>query len=182
MTEQHDVDQSYELPEEIITGKSDDRRHAVNVSGGDGDADQRHHAGIAGANFLPQPVEKRPAAVKIDDTGQSGENVSVACKAPPLAHAEHVLDHRGEGKNRDCQEQADPEALSEIRHHLAVVVPGMAAVTGMRAMIVVFAHGFRWLDSTFAVAEFSRTLSLAVFCYVRLCSRSLSFQKSHAIP
>ena len=140
VTEQHDVDQSDEFPEEIITGKSDDRRHAVNVSGGDGDADQRHHAGIAGANFLPQPVEKRPAAVEIDDTGQSGQNVSIACKAPPLAQAEHVLDHRGEGKNRDCQEQADPKSLSEIRHHLAVIVPGMAAMTGMRAMIAVFAH------------------------------------------
>jgi hypothetical protein len=53
MTEQHDVDKGDELPEEIITGKSDDGRHAVNVSGGDGDADQRHHAGIASANFLP---------------------------------------------------------------------------------------------------------------------------------
>src|SRR5262245_1293826 len=68
VTEQHDVDQSYEFPEEIITGKPDDRRHAVNVSRGDGDTDQRHHTGIAGADFLPQPVEKRPAAVEIDDT------------------------------------------------------------------------------------------------------------------
>ena len=47
-----------------------------------------------------------------------------------------MLDHRGEGKNRDCQKQTDPEALPEIRHHLAVIVPGMVAVARMRAMIV----------------------------------------------
>ena len=88
-----------------------------------------------------------------------------------------MLDHRGESKNRDCQEQADPEAISEIRHHLAVVVPGMAAVTGMRAMIVVFAHGF-------SLARFylcGRGAHLS-FVMSALCSRSLSFQKSHAIP
>ena len=59
-----------------------------------------------------------------------------------------MLNHWGEDKNRDCQEQADPEALSELRHHLAVVVPGMAAVTGMRTLSLaalrppVFAQSF----------------------------------------
>src|SRR5215468_1221294 len=84
MTEQHDVNQSYEFPEEIVTGKTGHRRHAVNISGGDGDADQRHHARIAVTKLLSQPIEERPAAVEIDDTGQSSENVSIACKTPSL--------------------------------------------------------------------------------------------------
>src|SRR5262245_26874809 len=140
MTEQHVVDQSYEFPEEVVTGKTGHRRHAINVSGGDGDADQRHHARIAITKLLPQPIEKWPAAVEVDDTGQSGQNVSIACKTPPLAQAQRVLNHRREGKNRDCQKQADPEPLPEISHHLAVIVPGMIAVIGMQAMIIILTH------------------------------------------
>jgi hypothetical protein len=51
-----------------------------------------------------------------------------------------VLNHWREDKNRDCQEEADPEALSEIRHPLAVIVPGMIAMTGMRTMIAMLLH------------------------------------------
>ena len=47
-----------------------------------------------------------------------------------------MLDHGRESENRNRQEKAGPEPLSEIRHHLTVIVPGIAAMSRMRGVIV----------------------------------------------
>ena len=47
-----------------------------------------------------------------------------------------MLDHGRESENRNSEEKAGPEPLSEIRHHLTVIVPGIAAMSRMRGVIV----------------------------------------------
>jgi hypothetical protein len=47
-----------------------------------------------------------------------------------------VLDHGRESEDRKRQEKAGPEPLSEIRHHLTVIVPGIAVMSRMRGVIV----------------------------------------------
>src|SRR6266849_4317703 len=46
-----------------------------------------------------------------------------------------MLDHRVLGEDRKGQEQAGPEPLPEIGHHMAVIVPGMTPVTIMTGMV-----------------------------------------------
>ena len=65
VTEQHDVNQRHEFPEEVAASKTDHRGDAVDVSGGDGDADERHHAEMRVSLPVASRPE-RPAAVEID--------------------------------------------------------------------------------------------------------------------
>src|SRR5258707_12842107 len=46
-----------------------------------------------------------------------------------------MLDHRRQGEDRKGQEQAGPEPLPEIGHHMAVIVPGMTPVAIMTGMV-----------------------------------------------
>jgi hypothetical protein len=43
MPEQHDVHEGCQLPEEHLAGQSEYHGAAIEIGGGDGDGDQRHH-------------------------------------------------------------------------------------------------------------------------------------------
>src|SRR5262249_35471840 len=134
MTQKHYVDQGDELPEEVVTAKTDYRCQAIDVRGTDRNADQRHHPGIPGSDLLSQADQERPAAVKIDHAGQGSQNVGVSGKEPLPAHSKRVLNHRRKGKYEHRQEQADPEAPSEIRDHSPMIVRGMTDMIAIRAV------------------------------------------------
>ncbi len=120
--EQHDVDEGGQLPEEHLAGQAEHHGAAVEIGGGDGDGDQRHHPGLAGFEFLEQAFEERPAAIPEDRGRKAEQDVDVAGKTNGFSQSHQRLEHRREDENRQGQDQRDPEPFPEIRRHVGMVV------------------------------------------------------------
>ena len=123
MAQEHHVDERRQLPEEDLSRETQHNRRAVTVGYGDADADQRHHAGCAAAQFVGQPNEKGPTTIEIDGTGQRELNPNGARQ--PLRYpfqANPRLQRGGEQKDGKTQGQADPKPPAEVGDHVSMVL------------------------------------------------------------
>ena len=129
VTEQHDVDQRDELPEETFPQVQELRRDAVHERNGNCQRDERHHTRLAFPDLGDCHLQEGDPAVDEDDHRKD--------KGDPLAagegwrrEAEPHLDHLAVQQDRDAQEQAPPEANPEHLLMTAVVraMPGVSRV------------------------------------------------------
>lgn len=85
MSQQHDLDQGSQLPEEIHRAVAPAHRlahrhrHAMDLGGGNGNGYQRHHARpglvrLPVAQLTHHTGQKRPATVNVDDAGQTNSD------------------------------------------------------------------------------------------------------------
>ncbi len=131
MAEQHDVDQRGQLPEEDLAAQPEHHGSAVDVGDGDGQGDERHHPGLLVPSFADEALQERPAAVEVDSRGEEGLDVGVAGERQEALDPQEALNERRQRQDRQGQGERDPEATSEVRHHVGVVV-----VTALSVVIV----------------------------------------------
>ena len=123
VAEQHDGDQRRELPPELEVDETGLGGQAGEEGDGNGERDEKHHAGLPPAQLLPTAAQEDRATVEEDDRAEDGRHQLVAGDAVEGV-AEPVLHHLAEGDDRDCQQQREPEAAAEGLG----VVPGVAVV------------------------------------------------------
>ena len=99
----------------------------------DGHGDEGHHARLAIAEFGHRPAQEDAAPVHEDDRAQDGRDELRAWKDGCLVAQPH-LDFVAPEHDRDGQEQAQPEAVAEHRHRVALVA--VMARMGLRSVLV----------------------------------------------
>ncbi len=119
MTQQHDVDQRDQFPEEAFTKICQLRQQAVDQGDRDRQRDERHHAGFAFLDFRYGHFQKGYTAVAEDDQRED-EGDPVAAGEGRHAEAQPALQGGTVEQHRDGQQQAPPEAGAE--HHLVAAV------------------------------------------------------------
>ena len=107
VAEQHDRDESGQLPPELQVEPSDGRGERRCVRDGDSHRDQQHHPRLALLDLGPRTREKDPAAPKEDHRAEDGSDPVDAGEVELVA--EPVHDHRAGDDDRDGQQQAPPE-------------------------------------------------------------------------
>src|SRR4029450_4466695 len=94
MPEQHDVDESGQLPEKHRSLKAECHGAGIDECNGDSDADERHHSGLAAPNLADKSRQEWPAAIALGDRGAPEEHIGVARKAGDPIQSENSPDSR----------------------------------------------------------------------------------------
>ncbi|GBE26057.1 hypothetical protein BMS3Bbin02_02350 [bacterium BMS3Bbin02] len=119
MAEQHDVDQSDELPEEVIAEFHDKGEQGEAIGHRDRKCDQGHHGGLSLLDLERRHVEERETAVEEDGRGDDGDDEAGTGERWCVV-IEPALHRLAPEQHRDTQGGDDPEALAEH-----VLVPGV---------------------------------------------------------
>jgi hypothetical protein len=133
VAEQHDHDQQRQLPPELelVVQQPHGRSPGGEERDRDGEADQQHHAGLAGAQLADRAGQERPPAPRVHDGSETGSD-----PGGPAGHlvAEDHREHRRERDHRHRDDQIDPEQPPELADVVAVAgVAGVSAVgSGIR--------------------------------------------------
>jgi hypothetical protein len=128
VTEQHDIDQRDQFPEEAFAEIDELRRDAVHERDRDRQRDERHHAGLAIFQFRDCHVEEWNSSIGKDDDRKDEGNPFTE-RERRRSETEPHLDHFTVDQHGDAQEQTPPEADAE---HL--LVPCVIRVGGVRAV------------------------------------------------
>ena len=133
MTEQHDVDEGGQLPEEDLAREAEDHGAGVDRSDGDGQGDQGHHAGLALADLVAPARSGRASRRKRRRRWPAPGKPSRTPRRAP-AEPEEALDQRREGEDGHGQGQRDPEAAAKIGDHRPMIMPAGHGMAGGGAM------------------------------------------------
>jgi hypothetical protein len=165
MPQQHDDDERGELPVEIHARYQPEHDcRAVQISHGNGDADERHHAGRAAAQFIQQPGQERLAAVNENDGAEGKRDPVPAGKIEAVPDG--VLEHGRDENDWNGQRQTDPEAAKEVANHGGmVVVGGMVSVSacGRNLLAMLMCLSGRHCGLPVLVVLMFHDLSIALF-------------------
>ena len=132
VAEEHDGDEGGQLPPEVRADAGDRGIEAVDKGDGDGQRNERHHAGEAVLEFGDRASEKDHPAVEKEKGPKDGRKPGGAGK---LRHreAEPRMDHRRVEDDRDGEEQAEPE----LRLEQGRAVPRVLVVPYVLVLVVV---------------------------------------------
>src|SRR6266851_10468391 len=126
VAENHNRNQRCELPPNVDLEQTKCRSERSSKSNNDGQADERHHAGLAVDKLSLRPAQENEATVNEDDGSEDWRNESRTreggrCVPKPMLDFGRP-DHRG-----DREGEAQPEFVPKHRHR----VPGVTVVTSM---------------------------------------------------
>jgi hypothetical protein len=139
VTQQHDVNQRHQLPEEAGVGAEEQSGQAVDEGHADCQRDEGHHAGLAVPQLGEGHLQEGQAAVKKDQDGKQRRDPQAA-REGRHSEVEPRLQHRTVEQDRDAQRQTDPEAPAE-----QVFVTSMVNMSGAMPLVNDFSassHGF----------------------------------------
>ena len=148
VTEQHDVDEGDELPEEDLARQPEGDGRRVEEGGPDREADQGHHPRLTLPEFAREAGQERPGAVEEDHRRKGEQDVEGTGEGERLLEPQDPLHERRKSQHRHREHQGHPEAAPEIGDHRRMVVTRVAvagvsggpavarAVTGMGAVPV----------------------------------------------
>ena len=132
--QQHDRDQSRELPPEVQVEPPEARGHRRRVRDGDRHRDEQHHPGLAVTDLTNPTLEERPATPEEHDRAEQRPDPLDAREVERVA--EPVHDHVARHDERDGQDQRHPEAAPEHLRVMAGVLV-MSSVHVMSSVLVV---------------------------------------------
>jgi hypothetical protein len=131
VAEQHDGDEGGELPPEVHARQPEGDGGAVTERHDDRERDERHHAGLPGAQLGDGALQEDEPAVEEDDEAEDRRD-ELAAGEPRAGEAQDVLQALRENEGRDGEGKAQPELAPED----GGVVGGMVAVGGMPVVLM----------------------------------------------
>ena len=134
VSEEHDDDQSDQLPPEVKIAPPDRGGQRGHVGDGDGQRDQQHHPRLAAADLGDATGEERPSTPEVDDRAQCGGDPRRPRTVDRVP--EPVLDLATEDEDRNGEREVPPEQTAE---HLGI----MACVFVVAAVMAVRTAGRR---------------------------------------
>jgi hypothetical protein len=139
VTEEHDIYQRDQLPEEVHAGKAKDYRRAVDVGHGYGYCHQGHHARLPFSKFGFQADKEGIAAIEVDCGGEQEKEGTGAGRLP--MKAEELLHVRREQEYWPGKDEREDEPPLEIGQHAlmalaCMALPSMAGVSHLRLILL----------------------------------------------